>query len=125
MTVGLVLCGWRARAAGFDWVQYESATSRASSDRENAPLVMALAFKDARGASCAISLDGGLCGYVFARACRARKHDFARTQSKTAAFAPGRTKRAPPLPIRPSSPHRQHSALDTPHAELRGPWVVP
>ena len=55
----------------FDWVlgQYESATSRAPIDRENAPFVTALAFKVAHGAGCAIRPDKGLCGYVFARAC--------------------------------------------------------
>ena len=113
------MCGWRARAASFDWVQYESATSRSPSDRENAPLVMALAFKNARGASCATSLDGGLCGYVFARACRARKHDFARIQSKTAAFAlqPHKTSPAaayPPLLAPPPAPCVGYTSWGTP-----------
>ena len=65
------MCVW-GRGAVFDWVQHEGATPRAPSDRENAPLAMALAFEAARSASRAICLDWGLCGYVFARSCRAQ-----------------------------------------------------
>jgi len=126
--MGLVLCGWRARAAGFDWGQYESATSRAPIDRENAPFVMALAFKVAHGAGCAIRPDKGLCGYVFARACALENTILLQVApSKKQPPSPSsRTEQAlAPLPTRPFSPHRRHRALDTPHGGLRGPWVVP
>ena len=125
--MGLVLCGWRARAAGFDWGQYESATSRAPIDRENAPFVMALAFKVAHGAGCAIRPDKGLCGYVFARACALENTILLAPSQKPPLSPSSRTEQAlAPLPTRPFSPHRRHRALDTPHGVLRGsPWVVP
>lgn len=104
--MGLVLCGWRARAAGFDWGQYESATLRAPIDRENAPFVMALAFKVAHGAGCAIRPDKGLCGYVFARACALENTILLAPSQKPPPSPSSRTEQAHrslPAPSRPTA----------------------
>ena len=98
---GLVLCVW-GRGAVFDWVQHEGATPRAPSDRENAPLAMALAFEAARSASRAICLDWGLCGYVFARSCRAQNTILLASGQKVPILPSSFTKQVWALSIHPT-----------------------
>ena len=96
------MCVWGRGAAFSFWVQYEDATSRAPSDRENAPLGMAVAFEAVRSGSRAIYLDRGLCGYVFARSCRAQNTILLASSQKAPILPSSLTKHVLALPIHPN-----------------------
>ena len=70
--------------------------------RENAPLGMAVAFEAVRSGSRAIYLDRGLCGYVFARSCRAQNTILLASSQKAPILPSSLTKHVLALPIHPN-----------------------